>query len=239
MRNLGTMTRRELSAYFLSPIAYAVIAIFLFCTGLAFALGSFQNGAEASLRSLFQGWITLFLLLVLPMLTMRLLSEEYRGGTIESLMTAPVTDVEVVLGKFLGAFAFYLVLLATLLLYPLVMTFFGHVDWVLLFCNYLGLMLMGGLFIAVGLFFSACTKHQVVAALCSMALLAFMTFAFQGLSTAVEGWPKTLLLHLSVRSHFDDFVRGLLDINHVIFFVTMMALFLFLAVKTVEFRRWR
>ncbi len=125
------------------------------------------------------------------------------------------------------------------MLYQIVMTFCGHVDWVLLFCNYLGLMLMGGLFIAVGLFFSACTKHQVVAALCSMALLAFMTFAFQGLSRAVDGWPKTLLLHLSVRSHFDDFVRGLLDVNHVIFFVTTMALFLFLAVKTVEFRRWR
>ena len=116
MSNVATMARRELGAYFLSPIAYLVNAIFLFTAGLAFGLGTFQPGAEASLRTLLEFWIVLILVFVLPMLTMRLMSEELRSGTIETLMTVPITDVEVVLGKFFGALVFYLILLATLLL---------------------------------------------------------------------------------------------------------------------------
>src|SRR3970282_1449318 len=108
MRNVPTMAQRELGAYFLSPIAYAVIAMFLFSSGLAFGLGTFTPGGEASLRSLFDFWIILILVFVLPMLTMRLVSDELRVGTIETLMTAPITEIEVVLGKFCGSFVFYL-----------------------------------------------------------------------------------------------------------------------------------
>lgn len=239
MTQTATMARRELGAYFLSPIAYAVSAVFLFSTGLAFGLGTFQNGAEASLRSLLEFWIVLVLVFVLPMLTMRLFSEEIRSGTIESLMTAPITETQIVLGKFFGAFAFFLVLLATLLIYPLILRQYGPIDAKLLVCNLLGLILLGGLYIAVGLFFSACTKHQIVAVLLSFALLALATFASQGLATVVDGWPKALLQHLSIRTHFFDFVRGLLDLNHVVFFVTTTILFLFLTVKRVEMRRWQ
>lgn len=239
MRNVSTLAQRELGAYFLSPIAYAVNAIFLFTAGLAFALGTFQPGGEASLRSLCEGWLMLILVFVLPMLTMRLISEELRNGTIETLMTAPVTEVDIVVGKFLGALLFYLILLATLLIYPIILRIYGPVDWQLLICNYLGLILLGALYIAVGLFFSACTKHQVVAVLLTCALLALMTFAFGGLAQTVEGWPRTILQHLSVRSHFADFVRGMVDVNHVVFFLTTTALFLFLSVKILEFRRWR
>ncbi len=239
MRNITTMARRELGAYFLSPIAYAVSAVFLFCTGLAFGLGTFRNGAEASLRSLFEFWIILILVFVLPMLTMRLLSEEIRSGTIETLMTVPITEVEIVLGKFFGAFLFYVIMLATLLLYPIVMSLFGPVDGLLLACNYIGLLFLGALYIAVGLFFSACSAHQIIAVLLSFALLALMTFASQGLAQQVEGWPRAVLQHLSVRTHFFDFVRGMFDMNHVVFFITTTGLFLFLAVKRVEMRRWQ
>lgn len=152
MRNIATMARRELGAYFLSPIAYAVAAVFLFCTGLAFGLGTFQNGAESSLRSLLE-WVLLILVLVLPFLTMRLLSEEFRSGTIETLMTVPITETEVVLGKFFGAFVFYVILLATLLLYPIVLSMFGPLDGWLLVSNYLGLLLLGARYISVGLLF--------------------------------------------------------------------------------------
>src|SRR3972149_9158837 len=110
MRNVPTMARRELGAYFLSPIAYAVLAMFLFSSGLAFGLGTFATGEEASLRSLFEFWIVLILAFVLPMLTMRLVSDELRVGTIETLMTAPVSEGEIVLGQFLGAVLFYLIL---------------------------------------------------------------------------------------------------------------------------------
>lgn len=238
MRNVPTMAQRELGAYFLSPIAYAVIAMFLFSSGLAFGLGTFTPGGEASLRSLFDFWIILILVFVLPMLTMRLVSDELRVGTIETLMTAPITEIEVVLGKFCGAFVFYLILLAALLLYPLLLQMYGSVDSKLLFCNYLGLLLVGGLYISVGLFFSSCTKHQVIAVLLSFALLALMTFASHALAQLVEGWPRVLLQQLSIRSHFHDFVRGMLDLNHVVFFLTMTAFFLFVTVKRLEMRRW-
>ena len=239
MPNIATMARRELGAYFLSPIAYAVSAVFLFSAGLAFALGTFQNGAEASLRSVLEFWIMMILVFVLPMLTMRLLSEEFRSGTIETLMTVPITEVELVLGKFFGAFALYLFLLATLLLYPLLLVIFGDVDGLLLVCNYLGLLLLGALYVSVGLFFSACSKHQIVAVLLSFALLVLMTFASHGLAQTVEGWPRALLQHLSIRTHFFGFVRGMVELNHVVFFLTTTALFLFLTVKRVEMRRWQ
>ena len=239
MANVKTLAQRELGSYFLSPIAYAVIAMFLFSSGLAFGLGTFTPGGEASLRTLFDFWIVLILVFVLPMLTMRLVSDELRQGTIETLMTAPITEIEVVLGKFCGAFVFFLILLGALLLYPLLLQMYGSVDSKLLLCNYLGLLLVGGLYISVGLFFSSCTKHQVIAVLLSFALLALMTFASHALAQLVEGWPRVLLQQLSIRSHFHDFVRGMLDLNHVVFFLTTTAFFLFVTVKRLEMRRWQ
>jgi len=238
--NVKTLAQRELGAYFLSPIAYAVLAMFLFSAGLAFGLGTFAPGNEASLRTLFENWIVIILAFVLPMLTMRLISDELRVGTIETLMTAPVTETEVVLGKFLGAFLFYLILIAALLLYPFLLQFFGPVDPKLLICHYIGLLLLGGLYIAVGLFFSSCSKHQVIAVLFSFTVLALMTFASQGLAQLVDaGWLRVVLQQLSVRSHFQDFVRGMLDLNHVVFFLTTTGLFLFFTVKRLEMRRWQ
>ncbi len=240
MRGIATILRRELGAYFLSPIAYVVNALFLFSAGLVFGLSVFQPGGEASLRALFDPWGILILVFVLPMLTMRLISEELRSGTIETLMTAPITETQVVLGKFLGAFVFYLILLATLLLYPIILSRFGSVDFKLLACNYLGLILLGALYTAVGLFLSSWTKHQIVAVFIGVVVLVIFSFASHGLAGEVEsGWSKVLLQHLSIRSHFHDFVRGMVDINHVVFFVTTTAAFLFFAVKTLEMRRWQ
>lgn len=239
MGNVMTMARRELGAYFLSPIAYAVMAIYLFSAGLAFALGTFRAGGEASLRALFDFWIMLILVFVLPMLTMRLMSEELRSGTIETLLTAPVSETEIVLGKFLGAMVFFLILLATILLYPIILAMYGPVDLKLMVCNFLGVVLLGALYTSAGLFFSTMTRHQVIAVLSSFALLALMTFAFHALATLVEGWPKAVMQQLSVRTHFQDFVRGMLDLNHVVFFVTLTAFFLFISVKLLEVRRWQ
>jgi len=240
MRNVSTLLQRELGAYFLSPIAYIVMAIFLFSSGLAFALGTFFSGGEASMRMLFEFWMMLILVFVLPMLTMRLLSEEFRNGTIETLMTSPITEIEVITGKFFGAMALYLILLATLLLYPIIMSMYGTVDVSLLICNYLGLFLLGALYISVGLFFSTCTNHQIIAVLSSFFVLALMTFATQGLAMQLDaGWLRVVLQQISVRSHFQDFVRGLVDLNHVVFFVTLTGFFLFLSVKRLEMRRWQ
>lgn len=239
MRNIATMARREFGAYFLSPIAYVVMAVFLFTVGLAFALGTFRAGGEASLRGTVEFWMVLVLVFVIPMLTMRLMSEEIRSGTVESLLTVPVTEAEVVLGKFLGSLAFYGVLLLSTLLYPSLLAIYGDLDPLLAICHYFGLVMLGSLFAAVGLFFSTLTRHQVVAVLGASALLALMTFASQRLSLLVEGYPKVMLQQISVAAHYGDFTRGLVDLNHVVFFVTTTALFLFLAVKVLELRRWQ
>lgn len=239
MRNLSTMIQREIGSYFLSPIAYAVAAIFLFACGLAFGLGNFTPGGESSLRPLLNPWIVLILVFVLPMLTMRLLCDELRSGTIETLMTAPISEVEVVLGKFFGAMAFFAILLGSLLLYPILIGMYGDLDLKLLLCNGLGLLFIGGLYVSVGLFFSSCTKHQVISVLLSFMVLALMTFAFHELAGLLEGWMKVVMQQLSIRTHFDDFVRGMLDTNHVVFFLTTTAFFLFLTVKRLEMRRWQ
>lgn len=238
MRNVATLVQRELGAYFLSPIAYALLVIFLVLTGWAFSGGTFHQGADASLRGLLE-LSPLILLCLIPFLTMRLISEEFRSGTIETLMTVPVSDVDVVLGKFLGAVAFFIVLLLGTVPYPIILSMYGPVDPKLLLCHYVGLFLLGSLFISVGLFFSAWTKHQLIAGMLSVVVLAVMTYLTQAIAGHVEGWPKAVLQQLSVFSHFGDFVRGLIDFNHVVFFVTMTALFLFLSVKVLEVRRWR
>lgn len=235
-----TMMRREIGAYFLSPIAYIVMAIFLFSSGLVFSLAVFQPGEEASLRSMLDFWLVLILTFVLPMLTMRLIAEEMRSGTIETLMTAPITETQIVLGKFIGVMAVYKILLATLIIYPLILSFFGKVDLLLLVCNIVGLVLLGCLFTSVGLFFSACTKHQVIAVLLSFVVLAMITFASHGLAQQVSaGWIRVGLQHISVRAHFADFVRGVIDLNHTVFFLSTTALFLYLTVKRLEVRRWQ
>ncbi|MCH7814648.1 MAG: ABC transporter permease subunit [Planctomycetes bacterium] len=239
MQNIGTLTRRELCVFFYSPIAYVVMAVFLAVTGIFFAKDNFLPGGEASLRVTFGNYLPVILVFVVPMLTMRLLSEEFRAGTIETLMTAPVSETDVVLGKFCGTLIFYLAMLVTTLLHVILVAVYGPLDLGLLACTYVGLILLGGLYISVGLFFSACTRNQVIAVLCSFVLLAIFTFLANYLAGDQEGTVRVVLQHLSIVAHFQDFARGLFDLNHLIFFVSTTGLFLFLTVKVLESRRWR
>jgi len=239
MRNVAPVMQRELSSYFWSPIAYVVLTIFLIVSGVLFILFSFVPGGESSLRTLLGQQMPMILVFVVPMLTMRLLSEEYRSGTIETLMTAPISETDVVLGKFLGGLFFYCVLLAATVVYAVIMSSFGRLDWGLLFCTYVGLILLGGLFVSIGLFFSACTPNQIVAVLSSFVVIGMFTFLAHRIATETSGILRLVLHHLSIFDHYQDFARGLLDLNHVIFFVTTTGLFLFLSVKVLESRRWR
>ncbi|MEE9295669.1 MAG: ABC transporter permease [Phycisphaerae bacterium] len=239
MRNISTLTQRELSVQFYSPIAYVVITVFLIVSGIFFATENFVPGKESSVRIVLGSYMPLILVFVLPMITMRALSEEFRSGTIESLLTAPVNDTEVILGKFLGAFLFFVVMLATTLIFPIIVSLYGPLDKGLAFSTYIGLLLIGSLYIAVGVFFSACTRNQVIAVLCSFVFLAIFTFLANYLGSTQEGLVRVVLQHLSIVSHYHDFARGLLDTNHVVFFISSTVLFLFFGVKVLEFRRWR
>jgi ABC-2 type transport system permease protein len=238
MRNVTPVVQRELNADFYSPIAYAVLTVFLVITGIFFLATTFTPGGESSIRNMVEV-LTVLLVIILPLLTMRLLSEEFKSGTIETLMTAPVSEADVIVGKFLGAFVFYMVMLATTLVYAVIVAIFGELDIGLLVATYLGLLLLGGLYIAVGLFFSACTKNQIIAAVFSVVLLMVFTFLAPWLATKLRGLLGICMHHLSIREHADDFGRGLVDTNHLIFFVTSTGMFLFLAVKVLESRRWR
>jgi ABC-2 type transport system permease protein len=239
MNTILTLARRELGAYFLSPIAYIVAAIFLLLCGLAFGLAAFVPGGDVSLRGLLDPWIVLFLVILIPILTMRVVSEELRAGTIESLMTAPITETELVLGKYVGAMTFYLILLATLIFYVIILSMYGRVDVLLLLCHFLGLILLGAMATAAGVFFSACSKHQVIAGLLTILILPLFTLALDRLAQNVDGRIRAVLQHLSIYSHYKDFVLGRLELSHLVFFVSLTGLFLFLTVKRLEMRRWQ
>lgn len=230
--------QRELGAFFYSPIAYAVLTVFLVLMGILFAGMTFVPGGRSSLQGLVH-WMPIILVLFLPVLTMKLLSDEYRTGTIETLMTAPVGETDVVLGKFLGALVFFVVMLATTLLYAMIVGAYGQLDWGMLASTYLGMMLLGGLYLSVGLFFSACSVNQIIAAVASMVSLLVFTLLANFLAGKSSGALKLLLSHLSIWEHFEQFTRGLIDGNDVVFFLTSTGLFLFLAVKVLESRRWR
>jgi len=238
MRSVTPITQRELSAFFYSPIAYAVLAIFMLTLGVLFMLTTFRPGGDASLRNLVE-IMPLVLAIFLPVLTMRLLAEEFRSGTIETLMTAPVNETDVILGKFLGAVLFYLVMLVGLFAFALVVRAFGRIDFGMLLATGIGLFLMGSLYLAVGLFFSACTSNQIIAVVCTIVPLLVFTYLAEWVATEATGAAGLLLHHLSIREHFRDFSRGLVDLNDSIFFITSTVLFLFLAVKVLESRRWR
>jgi ABC-2 type transport system permease protein len=238
MKKALILARRELAGCFFSPLAYVVGALFLLASGLWFFYRIFIPGNEASLRPLFEA-MAYIMVFAAPLLTMRLLSDEYRTGTIETLMTSPVSDAAVVLGKFFGVMAFYLILLAGTGAYLALMARYGQPDAGVAAMGYLGMVLLGSTFIAVGLFASALTSHQLIAALVGTAILATGAIMMPWVvAQGAEPW-NTLAAKLNVMTYFSDFSRGVLDSRGVVFFVSVTAMFLFFSVKALESRRWR
>lgn len=233
------IAQRELAALFFSPIAYIVGAIFLGVTAWYFMSETLVAGQEASMRPLMERMAAL-LVFALPLLTMRAISDDYANGTIETLMTAPVTDMAVVVGKFLGAFLFYIVLLAATLLHVVLLAGVTSPVGSVVAVSYLGMLLLGGLFISVGIFASSCTRHQLVAAVLAMVILGFFSFVVDaGAEYAGSATLRTLCANLNVFWAFADFAKGIIDTKSVIFFCSGIVFFLFLATKVMESRRWR
>jgi ABC-2 type transport system permease protein len=239
MRNVVAIAQRELLSLFWSPIGYIVIAGFLLITGvLVWALEIFAPGKPATLRDIFQ-LAPFVLTIIIPAITMRSISEEYRSGTIESLMTAPVSDFQLVLGKYLAGAVFYLIMLAGTLVYMVLLQVYGNPDWLTSLSAYLGLLLMGLSFLAFGLFASSLTRNQIVAwMLGAVPLMLFAWFTFF-LADKVEGWLRVVFQQVNVMGRFEQFSRGLVTTDGVVFFLGATVLWLFLSVKVVESRRWR
>src|SRR5437868_1081480 len=219
MREVIYIAGKEVRSYFVSPVAYVIVAFWLVATGFFFYV-NVTLGQDASLRNVF-GVVIILLLLISPALTMRLLAEESRTGTLELLLTAPVKDWAVVLGKFLGALGLYAVMITLTLFYPLLLVLYkGNPDWGPIWSGYLGLLLVGMLFLSVGLFASALPSNQMVSAVIAFVLLLLM-FVISQLSQNVTAGLGTLLTKISVGERFDPFQRGIVDLRDILFFVSV------------------
>lgn len=237
---------RELRAYFFSPLAYVVLFFFLVINGFVFAMIiSFLNDprspAGRPLDLFFGGTLFFWILLlfIAPVLTMRLLSEELRSGSIEVLMTAPVTEGQVVAGKYLAALAFYLFLWLPTLAYAGVVAHYSEVDWGPILAGYLGILGIGALFLSVGLFASAMTRSQLLAAIITFALLIFF-FSFGLLENLVnnEG-VREAFGYLNLWNHMDEFAKGIVDTRRLVYYLSGTLFFLFLTSRALEDRKWR
>ncbi len=236
MKAFKPLLYRELLSEFCSPIAYVALSVFLLLSGYFFSV-ILNSTQEASLRYAF-GNFSVTLLFLVPALTMRLLAEEKKTGTLEILMTAPVTEWEVVLAKFAAGWLLYLFVAAPTVIYVIFLRMYGQPDWGPIVTGYAGLALMGSVFVAIGLFASALASNQIVAAMLSFVILLgfwVLGFATQD-ATSVLG---KVLAYLSLFEHYDTFRRGILDTKDLIYYISTTALFLFLTVRVVESRRWR
>jgi len=236
MRNVFTIAKRELGSYFVSPIAYVVIAAFLAVTGYLFALILFYS-REATMRYLFNNMTTI-LLFVAPILTMRLLAEEERTGTIELLLTSPVQDWEVVVGKYLASLVLFTLMLGLTAYYPLVLDIFGNPDRGAIVAGYLGLFLFGAALLAVGLFTSSVTGNQIVAAVLGIGL-CILLWLTEALADFMGPPVSNLLSYLALGNHFFDFTKGIVDTKDVIYYLSVIAAGLSLATTTLSARRWK
>ncbi|MDO8793344.1 MAG: ABC transporter permease subunit [Vicinamibacterales bacterium] len=253
MRNILAIAQRELNAYFSSSIGYVLVGFFALLFGwffyvpLAyFAQQSMQAGMNPgqalNVNQMLVGPAfmntTVIMLLVFPLITMRTYSEEKRSGTIELLLTSPLTDLEIILGKFLGAMLLYVAMLSITLVHMAILFIYGDPEWKPIATGYLGLLLMGGCFLSLGLFISSLTKNQIVAAMATFAVF-LMLWVINWISTFVGPTTQAVLGHLSITEHFDDFAKGIIDTKHVIYYLSFMALGLFLTMKSVDSERWR
>ena len=259
MKNIIAIVQRELGTYFVSPVAYVVLTIFLFLSGIFFqtvlssvlrdSMMQAMQGAQLGqgpppidvpgiVSRSFLGSMSVILLFMIPMITMALFSEEKKRGTIELLLTAPLTDAEVILGKFFAAASFFVILLATTWIPMAVLYIFGKPSSGPILTAYLGLFLYTMSLVAVGMFISSLTENQIVAG-----VLSFGTFLLLWLvnvmANTAQGTSKAVLSYLSILDHLDDFMKGVLSTSNIIFYLSLTIVGVFLTYRSVDSLRWR
>ena len=254
MRNILAIAHKELRAYFASPIAYIVIGFFALLYGFFFVAimrffvsqsmqAGLMGGAQSMnvnqqlIRPLLQN-VTVVVLFLLPMVTMRTYAEEKRSGTIELLLTSPVTDFEIVIGKFLGAMALYGAMLAVTLFHFGVLFLYGRPEWKPIVTSYLGLVLFGGCFVSAGLFISSLSKNQIVAGAVTFSVFLLL-WVINWIGSFAGPTGDKLTSYLSIVDHFDDFSKGVIDTTHLIYYLSFITFGLFLTAKSVDTERWR
>ena len=239
------IARRELASYFLSPISYVVATLFLVATGYEFwILTALLNGREAPHGAVMQYFFGgtflywLFLMFLVAVITMRLIAEEKRAGTLELLITMPVRDSEVVLGKFFASLGLVSVLLLLTGIYPLMINRLGVLDGWPLAVGYLGMLLLASAGIAVGLFFSSITENQIVAFMATFVVLLIL-WILEYVGSSATGLLGDIVNFISFKRRLTPFTRGLLDLRNVVYFVSVAAFFLLLTIRSLESRKWK
>lgn len=237
MSNIIAIAGRELRSYFTSPMAYALTVFFLGVTALLFTLGMLlPPRAQVEDFRYLMGSMVFLILIITPVLTMGLLAQERASGTMELLMTRPVQDWEVVVGKFLGGLGTVVLVIVLSLIFPLVLEIVGDVDWGMILAGYLGLLLAGAAFVAVGVFASSLTSSQITAAIITAFVLLFF-WLIGWISYSVSQGLGDVLKHLSLLESFNDFGKGIVDTKNIIYFLSLIVVGLFLGVRSIENRR--
>ncbi|HTG88875.1 MAG TPA: ABC transporter permease [Vicinamibacterales bacterium] len=253
MGNVLTIAQKELKSYFASPIAYIVIGFFALVFGWFyyvavsyFLQASLQMGMPGAgqvnintmaIRPLLQN-VAVVALFMLPLITMRTYAEEKRSGTIELLLTSPLTDTQIVLGKFFGAVALYALMLLVTWIHVSILFIYGNPEWKPIVTGYLGLLLMGSSFLSIGLLISSLTKNQIVAGMVTFAVLLLL-WTLNWMSESAGPTMQKVLSALSITERFDDFSKGVVSVSHLVYYVSFISFGLFLTAKSVDSERWR
>lgn len=251
VRNILAIAGKELRSYFASPIAYVIIGLFALLFGFFFYLflnffveesqrammgGGTVNVNERMIRPLLQN-AAVIILFVMPIITMRTYAEEKRSGTIELLLTSPVTDVQIILGKFLGAMGLFVAMLLVTLIDLAILFLLGNPEWKPIATGYLGLLLMGASIVSIGLLISSRTKNQIVAGVMTFAVV-LMLWVIGWMGEASGPTTKAVLSFLSITDHMEDFTLGIIDTKHIVYYLSFITFGLFLTAKSVDSERW-
>jgi len=239
MNQALTIARREFNSLFFSPIAYVVLGLFTLGTGLIF-FTRFGTGMPAEMQFTFGGvvWLLAFLA---PAISMRLMSEELRSGTLDLMVSAPISDAQLILGKWLGSMGFLCVLMSPLLVLIITLDVYGNPEYGPILTGLIGLLFVAGLYMAIGTFASTATENQIIAFVLAIFIINLMTTVTQFVRGAefVGEELRNVIDYINVSRQYEDFGKGVIDLSNFIYFATVSALFLFLAVKLLESRRWR
>ena len=254
MRNVMAIADRELRSYFASPIAYVVIGFFALVFGVIYAsimswfvtqgmqMGMSMgpqnlNVNQQLIRPLMLN-LAVISLFLLPAITMRTYAEEKRSGTIELLLTSPLTDMQIVFGKFLGALALYVIMLAITLIHIGLLFLFGRPDWKPLVTGYAGMLLFGASFVSIGLFISSLTRNQIIAGVATFAV-GLLVWVIDWVGSLFGPTAESVFRYLSMTGHLEDFIKGVVDTKHVVYYLSFIAFGLFLTLRSVDSERWR
>lgn len=238
MNKAITIVKKELNSYFNSPLGYVVVSVFLVISGWLFIQTFFIIG-QATLRSFFNLLPILFMFII-PAITMSSWAEEKRSGTVEVLMTFPVSAAKVVLAKFFSSFAFLLIMLILTLPIPMMVSNVGSPDKGIILAGYIGALLLGSAYIAIGLWVSSVTKNQIISFLVSVAII--FIFYMIGNSLILDAMPgsiATIGKFLSFGTHFDSILRGVISLSDILYYVSVIVFFLFLNARVVGLKRWK